>query len=749
MHDIDPDDDTRTHFPLINDTIVGHYRIIEKIGAGGMGEVFLAEDTSLNRKVALKFLPVHLCRDANCRARFKREAQAVAKLSHPNIITIFEVGEFQSRPFFAMEYVEGQSFRVLGKDGELPLNRVVDLAIQVCEGLARAHASGIVHRDVKSSNILIDLDGRVKIVDFGLALVRGDEHLTKTGSTLGTLGYSSPEQVRGEQVDARSDLFSFGVVLYDLIAGRSPFKRDNDAAMLHAILSEQPEPLARYKASVPADLQQLVTRCLAKDPSERYQSAQDLLADLRVIERLLVSGPGGVILGEAPLQPSIAVLPFANMSADPENEYFSDGLTEELLNVLAKNPELKVTGRTSSFAFKGKREDLRSIGQKLGVGTLLEGSVRKAGNRVRITAQLVNATDGFHVWSETYERVLDDIFAVQDNIAEAVATAMKVKLLFQSAKKRSVNPESYALVLRARQSAIQTTKVGLKVASDLYGQAIALDPDNASAWAGLARVLVTQISMGHVDRGSGYHRAKEAAQKAIELDNTLPDAHHALGGIYSALEQRLAEAGVEYRKAYELAPNDCRCLSGLSLFEGYLGHFEEALRLRRKALALDPMNPSIHFGEGRLLMWAGRLNEAREAICRALELSPDFTSAHLNLSWVALLQGDAEEALSLAQKESSEGYRSCGVAMAYHALRRRKDSDQALDEFLKCGERWAFQYACVYAHRGERDKAFEWLEKGTAIHDTGILQSIVSPWLKSLHADPQWPAFLNKIGLDK
>lgn len=443
------DDNTRTHVILTSGTMVDHYRIADKIGAGGMGEVYLAEDTRLNRRVALKFLPAHLAEDADVRARFTREAQAAAKLDHPSIVTIHEVGEHLGRPFFAMQYIDGKTLHEHSQNQSLPVAQIVQLISQVSDGLAKAHTAGVTHRDIKSANIIVDGDLRPKILDFGLATIQGGEMLTKVGSTLGTVAYMSPEQATGREVDHRSDLFSLGVVLYELIAGRTPFKRNNDAATLHAIVSETPEPLARYKSDVAPELQRIVSKTLAKNPAERYQSASDLSADLKTVLRAAETGEYRTTGKVALSRPSIAVLPFTNMSADPENEYFSDGLTEELLNVLAKNSELKVTGRTSSFAFKGKQEDLRGIGQKLGVETLLEGSVRKSGNRVRITAQLVSVADGFHLWSETYDRVLDDIFAVQDDIAKAVSKAMHVTLVGVVEEKRTVNPESYALILRS------------------------------------------------------------------------------------------------------------------------------------------------------------------------------------------------------------------------------------------------------------------------------------------------------------
>ena len=397
------DDGTRTHVTLTSGTMVSHYRIIEKIGAGGMGEVYLAEDTELNRKVALKFLPLHLCQDADCRARFKREAQAAAKLDHPNIVSVFEVGEFQGRPFFSMQHVEGQTLKEVLTGKALSLDRILEIGIQVCEGLNAAHDKGITHRDIKPSNILIDSHGRARIVDFGLASVIGSDHLTKTGSTLGTIGYMSPEQVRGENVDHRTDLFSFGVVLYEMITGHAPFKADSEAATLLAISNTKPELLARFRREVPSEIQIIVDKALDKNVGTRYQHADDLATDLKrlstigvrqqqprrdlwnryvvtaaVAVLLIVVGYWGVTKfltkdGQKPesARKMLAVLPFENLGS-PEDEYFADGITDEITGKLATIRDLGVISRTSTMQYKKTTKNLRQIAKELGVDYILE-----------------------------------------------------------------------------------------------------------------------------------------------------------------------------------------------------------------------------------------------------------------------------------------------------------------------------------------------------------------------------------------
>jgi len=742
------DDITKAHLILSKGAIVGHYAIIDKIGSGGMGEVYLGEDEKLNRRVALKFLPAHMAQDKEIQVRFRREAQAVAKLDHPNIVTIYEVSEYNGRPFFSMQYVEGKTLQHYCTDATLPVGDIINIIIQISEGLSKAHKSGVIHRDIKSSNIIVDKDFRPKILDFGLATIQGTEMLTKAGSTLGTIAYMSPEQAQGLDIDQRTDIFSLGVIFYELLAGRVPFKRDNDPATLNAIIYDEPEPIARYKSNIPVDIQRIISRCLAKNPNERYQTAGDLSSDLRFVNSEIISGSSNSAIRKMDSRPSMAVLPFTNMSADADNEYFSDGLTEELLNVLAKNPELKVTGRTSSFAFKGKQEDLRGIGQKLGVATILEGSVRKSGNRVRITAQLVNTTDGFHLWTGTYDRVLEDIFEVQDDIASAVAKELHVTLLGEKKDPHTINPESYALVLRAQQSTLQISKSGINVAIDLFRKAIDIEPNNARAWAGIARAYAGKAAFGYGDTQEYYGHAKEAAAKALDMDDTIPEAYESIGWV-KAFEFKLKEAGTALRKAYSLAPNNSRFVSSLSMFEGFFGNSKESIRLAKLAVELDPLNPESLLNYGKVLLWANQTDKSIDALNRAIELSPYMTSAYLNLAWAFILDGKFDEALAAVEKEKSDGYKDCGLTMAYFAKGQKEESDRVLANLLTHGEEWGAQFSVAYAFRNENDKAFEWLERSLELQDSGVLNVKVHPLYSNLHSDPRWPIFLKKAGLSE
>lgn len=741
-------------------TRLGSYEIIAPLGAGGMGEVYRACDTRLRRDVALKVLPEAYSGDAARLARFEQEARTVAGLNHPNIVTLFSVEKEGSVHFLTMELVEGRTLDREIATGGLPLARLLELALPLSEALVAAHARNVVHRDLKPANVMVGDDGRVKVLDFGLAKLSHEDPaldatqartlaspLSGEGQVMGTVPYMSPEQLRGEPVDARTDLFAFGTILFELASGTRPFAGASSADVSSAILRDEPPPLAKLRSDLPGELHRIVGRCLEKTPRDRFQYATEVRDELRALKRTLESGPQTTANAAAHEVPSIAVLPFSNMSADPENEFFSDGLSEELLNSLAKIPELKVTGRTSCFAFKGKHEDLREIGQKLGVATLLEGSVRKAGNRVRITAQLIKVSDGFHLWSETYDRVLDDIFAVQDDIARAVSSALRVTLLKKAATAIKMNARSYELILRANHFALQTTRESLASAVTLYRQAIAESPEDARAWAGMAKAHAYQAFHGHIDVHEGRQLARKAAERALELDDDLPDAHEAMGWILASLEFRWKEAAGEVRRALLLAPGASGPLSTMATYEAFRGQIVEALRMAREALELDPLHARAHTNLARIEMLARDYKSASESFLRALELSPGMTAAHSSRGICLLELGLGEEALAEIELEPSAGYRYCSLAIICHHLGRQEQSDAALAGLIAEGEQWGYQIAMVCARRGEHDQAFEWLEKSYELHDSGIAMTKVQPIFDVLHSDSRWPKFLEKIGL--
>ncbi len=625
-----PDDDnTQSFVALTKGTMVSHYRIIDKIGAGGMGDVYLAEDTDLQRQVALKFLPPHLCQDDDCRARFRREAQAVAKLDHPNIVTIYEVSDYHGRPFFAMQHVPGKSLGDAIKSEEFDLNQVIELAGQICEGLQKAHEAGIIHRDVKPSNIVIDADGRPKLLDFGLAAVRGGEHLTKTGSTLGTIGYMSPEQIEGKDTDARSDLFSLGVVIYELITSKAPFKRDDEAATLKAILRNTPEPLARYKTDVPDNYQLVINKLLEKDPTLRYQSAAGVVADLkRLIAASTATEPDseprkaekskkavwkslvtkfwfGCVIGitfyvvsehimplftDAPSERKmLAVLPFENLG-NTEDEGFADGITDAITSRLARISGLAVIARTSVLQYKGTTKRIQEIGAELGVGYVLEGTILwdKSGDtaHVRITPQLIQVADESHLWSATYERALDEIFALQADIATTIAMNLDVTLL---------QPEREALADRPTDNmeAYQAYLAGGRYIGDtlmvpMYERAVQLDSNFAVAFAELSIAHSLEYHFGRDHTEARLQLAKAAVDRALKLEPDLPKAHLALGYYYYWGHREYESALRELEIAEQSLPNDPRILEAKAYIWRRQGRWEEAARNLEHAFELNP-----------------------------------------------------------------------------------------------------------------------------------------------------------------
>jgi TolB-like protein/Tfp pilus assembly protein PilF/predicted Ser/Thr protein kinase len=621
-----PDDDrTQSFLALTAGTTVLHYRIVDKIGSGGMGEVYLALDNELNRKVALKFLPSELCGDDECRKRFNREAQAAAGLDHPNIAAIYEVGEYGGRPFYAMQVIEGQSLRevIAGKD--LPIDQIVEIAIQVSEGLQAAHDSGIIHRDIKPSNVLIDSHGRVRIVDFGLATIRGSENLTRTGSTLGTIGYMSPEQVDGREVDHRSDLFSLGVVLYEMITKQNPFKRDSDAATLKAVSDYVPHPVARYRADVPEELQKIVDKAIDKDVSLRYQHATGLIADLKRLTRAVQFEAR-----DADTSPSIAVLPFDDLSQGRDQQYLCDGLTEELISALACIRGLRVVSRTSSFAFQSTHEDIRAIGRKLNVSTLLEGSVRRAGDRIRVTAQLIEAETGYHLWNGKFDRQMEDLFAIEDEVTASIVSALRPELLREKAavvRPQTTNLEAYNEYLLGLALWNTRTDDGLRKSLDHFSRAASLDPEYSMAHCGIADAYNVMAGYCLIYPSTGLEKSMEAAQRALEINPKLGEAHGRLAMNLWELQHAISDAEKEFNIALQLSPSSTIIMNGFAEMLAALGRFDEAARLTKTALTLDPLGRIARLHEAGLALVLGQHETAEFLNDKMLEMDPQFTPA--------------------------------------------------------------------------------------------------------------------------
>ncbi len=741
--------------PLTKGTEIGRYRIVEKIGAGGMGEVYLAEDTELNRRVALKFLPSSLCLEEECRTRFKREAQAAAKLNHPNIVTIFEVSEFDGRPFFAMEYIEGRSLKEKIEHEKLSLDEIIVLAEQFCEALKKAHDAHIVHRDIKPSNIMIDIDGRLKILDFGLAAVAGMDKITRTGSTLGTYGYMSPEQIQGKELDHRSDIFSFGTVIFEMITSVKLFQGDNEAAISHAIIYDTSPPLNKYNPEIPPGLQSIIDKMLEKTPEMRYASAVEILRDLKSLKNEIDSDAS-----RQKVQSSIAVLPFTNLSADPEQEYFCDGMAEEIINALTHIEELRVVARTSCFAFKGQNADIREIGRKLNVDNILEGSVRKAGKRLRITAQLIKVSDGYHIWSEKYDRDMEDVFAIQDEISLAIVENLKIKLLRKEkavlTERYKVDPEAYNLYLKGRYFWSKRLLEGYEKAIAYFEKAIEIDPNYAQAYAGIAECYNDMPHYSSFPPSRAYSLAKEAAIKALELNDKLAEAHAALGLIKSDHEWDWEGSERELKRAIELNPAYETAHHWYGLLLSYLGRFEESFQEMERALELDPLSMGVIRNLANIYYFARRYDDAIQMTNKVIEMNPGFPFAYLNLGLSYLSKFEFEKAIEALQKEKDFGggvnpfvVPPLGAAYARMGdMTRAEEILASIEERMKHEYVSAFSVAQLYFALGKIDQGFEFLEKAYVERDIFLRMVKVMPVEDEVINDPRYTALLKKMKLD-
>ena len=673
---------------------VSHYKILEKLGEGGMGVVYKAEDTKLERTVALKFLSPRAIGTAEEQVRFVREAQAAAALNHANICTIHEIDEHDGQRFIAMEFVEGQSLKAKIGSGPLPLDDAVDIAAQVGEGLREAHEKGIVHRDVKSANIMVTPRGQVKVMDFGLAKAPGRTQLTEAGTTLGTVAYMSPEQGRGDAVDARSDIWSLGVVLYEMVSGQLPFEGDHEQAIMYAILNEDPVPLTSLRSKVPLALERVVSKCLEKQPSRRYQHVDDLLVDLKRLEDSLEGSRGrSTSMGEAGSKRSgllarvvgvvaivvllavvivfvyprlfrpapeergtgvskIAVLFFENLGP-ADDEYFADGITDAITARLAGIRGLGVISRQSTIQYKDSEKNIQEIGDELDAEYILEGTIQRERpgdptSRVRIIPQLISVADDIHLWADTYDEDMTEVFRVQSDIAERVANALNVTLLEPERQALAAAPtdnlEAYEYFLRGNEflnerSSLEPARLAIR----MYERSVELDPGFAAAWAGLSR--------GHIwmyyavrDTPDSKERAKAAVDKASELDPDLPEVQVALGyyDYYGSME--FDRALEHFEKARESRPSNVEVMGAIAYIKRRQGKWEECAELLEKAAVLNPrfQNSNMELGITYTIM--RRYDESERALDRAIILSPDQAIAHVFKIWNYLLQGDTEKA---------------------------------------------------------------------------------------------------------
>jgi eukaryotic-like serine/threonine-protein kinase len=734
-----------TAAPLVGRSL-GAYHVTALLDVGGMGEVYCAEDSRLGREVVLKLLPAQFTTDADRVRRFEQEARAASALNHPNIITVYEFGETEAGRYIAMEMVRGQTLRAL--IGQSLGDQLAALGRQTAEALAVAHAAGITHRDIKPENIMVRDDGYVKVLDFGLARLAPPSEegpaaraarITNPGMMLGTVAYMSPEQAQGEKVTTASDIFSLGVVLYELAAGRHPFHASTMLATLQAIVSLTPPAPAQLNSEIPAAFDTLIMQMLAKEPALRptAQTAAQALATMRIREsgknfpfgvRSLIEQENALTNPAAafapPLTtklPSIAVLPFVNLSRDIENDYFCDGLAEELLNAMAKIEGLKVAARTSAFAFKGKRAQISEIGQALKVGAVLEGSVRKAGQRLRITVQLVNAADGYQIWSERYDRQLADIFDIQDEITLAVVEALKVRLFGGEKalvlKRYTDNTEAYELYLKGRYHFNKFTATGWLTSIEYFKKTLEQEPNYAPAYASLALALTFCWFYDILPPQEAVPVWRDAVQRALELDDHLADAHMARGQFCFYHEWQWEEAELEYKRAIELSPNSADAHQYYGLFLATRERFEQGIRMGRRALDLDPLSLFTSMQVGWIYWLADRLEEALRQTQKMIEIEPDFVGAYWQRGVVYLAKGMPLEAVEALQKSLVLGFNPLALSALgaiYAMLGRDVEANEVLQQLLEMRQTHfiaAFNLARIYSGMGQEDQAYEWLEQ--------------------------------------
>ena len=779
---------------------IGPYKVIRQVGRGGMGEIYLAEDTRLGRKVALKMLPAEFTRDTERVRRFEQEARAASALNHPNIVTIHEIGQVNSTHYIVTEFVEGDTVRRQMTESKLGIGAALDVAAQIASALSAAHAAGIVHRDIKPENLMMRPDSLVKVLDFGLAkltepsraMVETDataikKGLTEPGQVMGTPHYMSPEQARGVGVDARSDIFSLGVVLYEMIAGRVPFEGATPTDVIISILQQQPAPLTRYVPEAPRELEQVVAKALCKDREDRYQTARELLLDLKRVKQRLefesVSGlvrdaaapvtrskgepvarrswlwalaAGVVVLvavgslwlarraPETPVKPEtpvIAVLPFKNLSAEKDSEYFADGLTDELIRNLSLIEGLEVRSRTSSFAFKDKPHNIREVGEKLKANWVLDGSVLRSAGKLRINAQFARVSDDKPLWTGRFDRDLKDIFTIQDEISRGIVNQLRVNL-GRGRRRYETSVEAYDLYLRVRARSGGPGPIWDEAIKN-YEQVIAKDSSFAPAWAGLATAYARQsIAFPVENPGDLVARMRSAAEKAIQLDPLLAEAHAALA-LMHARDGEWEQAENSFRQAIRLDPNRSDTFSDYSQWLLLVvGRVADALEQLQYADKADPLSPAIKLTHGFVLISAGRYDEAAIYL---QQLPDDYEVKRLGLARARLGQGRTAEAIQLLENDPTRSRNPQVRGVLGHAYARSGRRGEA--EKMAAVSQHANEQALIFAGLGDKDRTLEALHRMGSRGPQRVGTFLTFPEFALLRGDPRIVALRKKVGL--
>jgi serine/threonine-protein kinase len=753
-------------------TFAGRYEIIEELGKGGMGSVYRVEDKRVREEVALKLIRPEVAADEGTIERFRNELKFTRRIAHRNVCKMYDLGENEGLFYITMEYVPGEDLKTMIRmTGQLGLGTALRIAKQVGEGLAEAHKAGVIHRDLKPGNIMIGKDGNARIMDFGIARSVKGKGLTGTNVLIGTPEYMSLEQVEGQEVDARSDIYSLGIVLYEMLTGKVPFEAPTPLAIAMKHKTESPVDPANLNIQIPVELSRAILKCLQKSPEKRYQTAEAFLKDLESIEqnRALPHAPPSWATsspdrGSTPYpkwKNSIAVLPFADLSPQKDQDYFCDGLADELINALTKIMHLKVAARTSAFSFKGKSGAVREIGETLGVSTVLEGSVRKAENKVRITAQLVNVADGYHLWSEKYDRDLDDIFAIQDEITMAIVEKLEVELHGDEKgkllKRTTDNPDAYNLYLKGRYFWNRRYEGGLQKGLEYFHQAIAQDPLYASAYVGIADSLNILGTYGLIPPREAFTKAKAALQKAMGIDDTLPEIYASLGyiGLFHDWDRLQTESN--FKKALELNPNDAMAQIWYSLSLAFDGRFDEAIRESKKAYNMEPLSLIINALYAGNYYLALRHDEALAHFAKTIELDPNFSLTYLYQSGSFLAKRRFEEAIATHQKlvaltgNAPFGYGYLGFDYGYSG--RKAEALEALnrlEEFSKVRYVSPFYKALIYDGLGDKDKALDSLDRAYEEREPFLALLKVWPWpfFEIIRTDQRFVELLRKIGFE-
>jgi serine/threonine-protein kinase len=787
---------------------LGPYEILSALGAGGMGEVYRARDTRLHREVAVKVLPESFSQDADRLRRFEQEARAASALNHPNILTIHDFGSEGGAPYVVTELLEGETLREKLPGGRLAVRKCLDYGAQIARGLAAAHERGIVHRDLKPENLFVTRDGRVKILDFGLAKLKHPETSagpltgvatetagTEPGVVMGTAGYMSPEQVKGQPADHRSDLFSLGTVLYEMLTGQRAFG-GTAAETMSAILRDDPPEPSRTVAEVPPPLDRIVRRCLEKSPAERFQSASDLAYAIEETVTVSSSAPsalaaplsrprpsyrpitlafiavaalaalisfdvGGIrrrLTGGAPPQSiqSLAVLPLQNLSRDPEQEYFADGMTEALISNLARIRSLKVISRTSVMRYKGTRKPLPEIGRELDVEGIVEGSVLRSGDRVRISAQLIHASTDTHLWARDYERDARDVLALQSDVARAVADEVRAQVTPQEraglSRAPQVDPEAHEAYLKGRFQWNRRTREGFQKAIGYFQESIERSPTWAAPHAGLADTYIVLTSYRLIEAEEGHRRARAAASKALELDDSLAEAHTSLASVeWDELEWDPAEK--EFRRSLSLNPSYATAHQWYGEYLSQRGRHDEAIREGQTAEKLDPLSLIVRSSLGGAFYLARRYDRAIAQVRKALSEEPNFRIANLFLGQSYREKGMFSEAITAFERANSVGESSETLALLGHAYAvagRRDDALRVLSrlkELSKASYVSPLDMAILYTGLGDEDRVFEWLNRAVGERSANLGSIGVDPVFDPLRSDPRFQDILERIGL--